>query len=106
MLHPARAAGPPFVSAFSAVCVAMLGSYRLPRLRVQRFDPPARSVADVEVARVEAARLADPEFDSVRHEAKAGPMRRSRDRPSGEPRLELGEASIQVARVGDRFALS
>src|SRR5919199_434886 len=57
------------------------------------------------MAHVEAAGPADPEFHLVRHEAKAGPVRRARHGPAGELRLELGEASVEVTRVGHRLAL-
>ncbi len=68
-------------------------------LWIQAAEDPAGALLEVQLAVVQAERAARPQFDPVRHDPEAGPVRRARDRAPGEFRGSDGGAGQQRSPV-------
>ena len=71
----------------------------------QNLDGPGIIPPHIQLAPMETIRHSLPELDSLRREAKAGPIRRTRNDHALEALLEFSDAALELLLVRDRSTL-
>src|SRR6185312_5482429 len=68
----------------------------------QALRPPARAVAQIDEAIVQAERAVLPELEAVGHDAVSRPVRRARHPPHRVARGDDGDAALERGAARDR----